>query len=675
MELAILLISPASTLTTFKKRDQKPLVTFGALLQKQHSKNNFKVVTTPDATTLKYYQSIYTHCKQIFNIPDRIKVVKKSLGTEDLNSETLATYFQKLNFNIIRYCEETYPVQSQYSIDFESKTETSNKGKQKLKQYSKTTSNTSILPKTTAKHLQTPEQRTKVSPDNKNPFKLTTVNKKNDSKISEEKSIDSENKKDEMTAYITKIPEFNEEDIETKQFPTFSKEQQTNAFKTAFLEQFTDNNTSITLRNCFHNIKQEPSKSNKLIKNVRSHVPEDLNSAIQHAKRYEMAIEEANRTKLVNLAIGETSSAAKKKIDQLTKKVENYFTNQQQQQSQRYQPLQRHNQNNFTSSSTNHYNKTNKTEVINITLCHNNLITNHHYYQLTIHQDHNIKPTTINLFHSQCNNIPAQRLVQQNQFVPQNQFTTNNNRTNPNNQLPKFTHYHTQPSYLTIPEEQDFHHTALSEGRATAQQQQNPSYTPTTIPPARIAENANLSDIFPFEFEANESSFLLSNAATNKQKAITAMYTEAEVEGKAIHLILNSRSTGIIVTANGMKKTPVEEIDNFPFTLDEITIPVKVLTGKSKNYNSSIKDNIPEYPLLVVHSTNALKKPQLLNSNRKKKNLSLKHLWHLDQPPIGLMKLNNTCISPEEEYENHTCYYCKACYREQWGHLIKRSRK
>ncbi|KAG9289376.1 hypothetical protein G9A89_007937 [Geosiphon pyriformis] len=22
------------------------------------------------------------------------------------------------------------------------------------------------------------------------------------------------------------------------------------------------------------------------------------------------------------------------------------------------------------------------------------------------------------------------------------------------------------------------------------------------------------------------------------------------------------------------------------------------------------------------------------------------------------------CISPEEEYENHTCYYCKACHRE-----------
>ncbi|KAG9293018.1 hypothetical protein G9A89_016380 [Geosiphon pyriformis] len=66
---------------------------------------------------------------------------------------------------------------------------------------------------------------------------------------------------------------------------------------------------------------------NKLIKKVRPHVPEDLNSAIQHAKRYKMAMEEANRTKLVNLAIEEPSSAAEEKIDQFTKKVKNYFTN------------------------------------------------------------------------------------------------------------------------------------------------------------------------------------------------------------------------------------------------------------------------------------------------------------------------------------------------------------
>ncbi|KAG9303375.1 hypothetical protein G9A89_013701 [Geosiphon pyriformis] len=424
---------------------------------------------------LKYYQSIYTHCKQRFNIPDGIKVVKKSvyqyiencinnylfgnynisevrsnlynnlahysqLGTEDLNSETLATYFHELNFNIIKYCEETYPVQSQCTIDFELETETSNKGKNKLKQYSRTTPNTPILLKTTAKHLQTPEQGTSsklpltITPfpaslaqaqtpnlplnrftrpedftslrsptkqqeplqtnsnlfdflaENQSKHSETAANEENNSEITKEESIDSENKEGEMTTYITKISEFNEEDIETSPQEWFDQ----NAFKAAFLEQFTDNNTSITLRNRFRNIKQEPSKSvmtyigkfnkllrqihqletndyysdaqildqfiaglkDKLIKKVRPYVPEDLNSAIQHAKKYEMAIEEANRTKLVNLAIGETSSAAEEKIDQLTKKVENYFTNQQQQ-PQRYQPPQRRNQNNFAPLSNN----------------------------------------------------------------------------------------------------------------------------------------------------------------------------------------------------------------------------------------------------------------------------------------------------------------------------------
>ncbi|KAG9300994.1 hypothetical protein G9A89_018946 [Geosiphon pyriformis] len=78
-----------------------------------------------------------------------------------------------------------------------------------------------------------------------------------------------------------------------------------------------------------------------------------------------------------------------------------------------------------------------------------------------------------------------------------------------------------------------------------------------------------------------------------------------------------------------MKKTPVGEIDNFPFTLDEITISVKVLimdapqyqalTKKPKNYKSLTKDNMPEYLPLVEHLTNAPKKPRLLNSSQKKK--------------------------------------------------------
>ncbi|KAG9291672.1 hypothetical protein G9A89_022091 [Geosiphon pyriformis] len=259
-----------------------------------------------------------------------------------------------------------------------------------------------------------------------------------------------------------------------------------NAFKAAFLEQFTDNNTSITLRNRFRNIKQEPSKSiityigkfnkllrqicqletnnyysdaqildqfitglkYKLIKKICPHAPEDLNSAIQHAKRYEMAIEEANHTKLVNLAIGKTSSAAEEKIDQLTKKVENYFTNQQQQ-PQRYQPPQRQNQNNFASLSNNqsqncHYcgifghwkrdcRKLQRDQQNRGNQCYSS--PQQSYYQLLPPVYYPPRPQYQNNYYqpapqpiqqqyqqppTQHYQVPARKLITQNQFTPQN---------------------------------------------------------------------------------------------------------------------------------------------------------------------------------------------------------------------------------------------------------------
>ncbi|KAG9293031.1 hypothetical protein G9A89_016393 [Geosiphon pyriformis] len=356
---------------------------------------------------------------------------------------------------------------------------------------------------------------------------------------------------------------------------------------------------------------------NKLIKKVFPHAPADLATAIRHAKNYEMAIKEANHTKLVNLAIEETSSAAEKKIDQLTKKVENYFTNQQQQQQQpqRYQPPQRQNQNNFR-------------------LLSNNQSQNCHYYQQNKSNQHYSSPQqsyyqppppTYYLPRPQNQNnyyqpapqpMQQQRLVQHNQFTLQNQFQNNNNRINPNNQLvlrnsgqQRPNHYHTQPSYLIMPKGSNFQQPALSKGEVAA-----PKSNPfnNTISPAQIAVNINLSNIFLFEFEANESSSLLSNAAANKQKAITAMYIEATIEKKPIRLILNSGSAGsiityqlmqqlqktvdrpaqtVIVTADGMKKTPVGEIDNFLFIIDGITIPVKVLVMDAPQYQVLVRNN------------------------------------------------------------------------------------
>ncbi|KAG9284525.1 hypothetical protein G9A89_014129 [Geosiphon pyriformis] len=90
------------------------------------------------------------------------------------------------------------------------------------------------------------------------------------------------------------------------------------------------------------------------------------------------------------------------------------------------------------------------------------------------------------------------------------------------------------------------------------------------------------------------------------------MYTEAKVKGKQIWLILDSGSAGsiityqliqqlqrtvnrpaqtVIVTANDIKKTPVRKIDNFLFTIDEITIPVKVLVMNTSQYQALVRNN------------------------------------------------------------------------------------
>ncbi|KAG9291507.1 hypothetical protein G9A89_021926 [Geosiphon pyriformis] len=443
--------------------------------------NKFKVATTPDTATLKYYQSIYTHCKQRFNISDGIEVVKKSvyqyikncinnylfanynisevrsnlynnlvhysqLETEDLNSETLATYFQELNFNIIEYCKEKYPVQSKYSFDFESETETSNKGKQRLKQYSKTTPNTPTLQKTTAKHLQTPEQKTKDFQSARNftqqqePISTSAniidylqENKSNysESLKSEETKSEpekiTENEEEMATAYIAKIPEFTGENNNTSSQEWLDKIQKAGdangwiaakmlktisyflqgtaekwfenleepfenwqAFKNAFLQQFTDNNTSITLKNCFHNIKQETSESfiaelkDKLIKKVCPHAPADLATAIRHAKSYEMAMEEANHTKLTNsqrklkaiLQTNNNSSNNHKDINHhndATKTILDYHptTNLKIVIIVEFQDT--------GNEIVGNYKETNKTGVINITFHHNNPITNLHH--------------------------------------------------------------------------------------------------------------------------------------------------------------------------------------------------------------------------------------------------------------------------------------------------------
>ncbi|KAG9287612.1 hypothetical protein G9A89_019673 [Geosiphon pyriformis] len=326
----------------------------------------------------------------------------------------------------------------------------------------------------------------------------------------------------------------------------------------------------------------------KLIKKVCPHAPEDLATTIQQVKNYKMAMEELKTISLTNSNNSSHSNhnnhkdtnpyndAIKTTLDHhlITKSKIVIIVE--------FQDTE--------NTIVENCNEINNKEIINIIPNYNNILSTTTSSIFTKYQ----QPFT-----SQYQ-VPARRLIQHNQFIPQNRFSTNNNRFNSNNQLTtqnsnqyRPIHYHTQPSYLTIPEESNFQQTALFKNEAAAPRQ-NPSNN--TISPARIAQNANLSDIFLFEFEANESPSLLSNVAVNKQKAITAMYIEAKVEGKPICLILDSKSAHLSINATasmnyGMKKTPVEEIDNFLFTIDRITIPVKVLVIDAPQYQALFRNN------------------------------------------------------------------------------------
>ncbi|KAG9284585.1 hypothetical protein G9A89_004627 [Geosiphon pyriformis] len=410
------------------------------------------------------------------------------------------------------------------------------------------------------------------------------------------------------------------------------------AFKDAFLQQFTNNNISITFRNHFYNIKQETSESfiaglkDKLIKKVCSHVPADLATAIRHAKSYEMAMEEANHIKLTNsqgklkaiLQTNNNSSNNHKDINyynDATKTILDYHptTNLKIVIIVEFQDTR--------NEIVENYKETNKTGVINVTLYYNNLITNLHH-QPIIYQDHKIK-TTIHQLHNQySNNISnfyqfshiRHHSLNNIKYQQEDWFNITNSHPKINCRITtiesiQITSWFPEirvskdPITITLNSESDFQQIALSENEV-AVLRSNPSNH--TILPAQIAQNANLSDIFPFEFEANELPFLLSNAAVNEQKAITAMYTETIVERKPIHLILDSESARsiityqliqqfkpnvdrpaqtVIVTADGIKKTPLEEIDDFPFSIDGITIPVKILVMDAPQYQALVRND------------------------------------------------------------------------------------
>ncbi|KAG9285379.1 hypothetical protein G9A89_010854 [Geosiphon pyriformis] len=133
----------------------------------------------------------------------------------------------------------------------------------------------------------------------------------------------------------------------------------------------------------------------------------------------------------------------------------------------------------------------------------------------------------------------------------------------------------------------------------------------SNIPPTTITENETLNTIFPFKLEETTPVLLFSGATLNT-KPITAMYTDVKVNGHFIKLILDSRSAGSIITkqlidqlgcqvdhtastriitTNGATKTLIGEIDDFPFEVNGIIIPIKVLVIEATQYQALIEND------------------------------------------------------------------------------------
>ncbi|KAG9293083.1 hypothetical protein G9A89_016445 [Geosiphon pyriformis] len=128
----------------------------------------------------------------------------------------------------------------------------------------------------------------------------------------------------------------------------------------------------------------------------------------------------------------------------------------------------------------------------------------------------------------------------------------------------------------------------------------------SNIPLATITEDKSLAAIFLFKFKETAATPLFSGAAL-EAKPITAMYTDAKVEGQSIKLILDSgladsiitwqlmeqlghrvdqAASARIITADGVDKTPIGEIDDFPFEINGIMTLIKVLVMEATQYQA-----------------------------------------------------------------------------------------
>ncbi|KAG9289975.1 hypothetical protein G9A89_010281, partial [Geosiphon pyriformis] len=413
-------------------------------------------------------------------------------------------------------------------------------------------------------------------------------------------------------------------------------------FKTVFLRYFSNNNSINRLTNTFTTIKQNNTEAvttylgyfhrvlcqiqaintmyftelqifnqficslhSSILQHVCSLHPVNLQATVTHARDFESAKLEANHAQAVNLVMNRLSdlnSKLKQISDTINQKIERYLANNHQ---FIYQSLQRcSNQGNYNCSQNQVCLSTlaNQLWQPEMCICHNYAKSKHLPVNDTAA---NLSSTSIldpSLSTTATSNILTVAICNISTAATSNLSTLNHSNTTPKLTLTWNPKTENNTTKLEIgngcpPTDPQFFQLiiriAFSEFRYWCHLKpkfpelfKSPAtQKPTQFKnlPAMVTKNKTLVAIFSFEFEETTPVPLFNEAAL-EEKLITAMYTDAKVDGHFIKLILNSvdcAASACIITADKMTKTPIGEIDDFLFEINGIIIPIKVLLLKT----------------------------------------------------------------------------------------------
>ncbi|KAG9290070.1 hypothetical protein G9A89_010376 [Geosiphon pyriformis] len=377
-----------------------------------------------------------------------------------------------------------------------------------------------------------------------------------------------------------------------------NKPQDFNAFKAEFLRYFSNNNSINHLVNTFTTIKQGETETilnqfirglcSSILQHVRPLHPGMLQDAVTCTRNFEFAKSEANHAQAVNLVMN-GSSKLDSKLENLhndaiikdiliVAKINHIYLHQLINSGNRKcvsaTIVVTKNISKLTFQTPNYY--PNQTiNLLTASISTSDLSAAVTSNISTAATNHLSTPTNLNTTSESSSNDIRQPLIQSYSKleIGNSCSPTNSPFARPTIKIthPEFGYQsHPKPKFPTL-----------------FKSPESNQHVPTnTILLATISSNKFLAAIFPFELEKN-TPILLFSGATLKEKPITAIYMDARVNGHSIKLILDTASTRII-TADGVTKTLIGEIDEFPFEVNGIVTPIKVLVMETTQYQAFV---------------------------------------------------------------------------------------